>query len=90
MPVELRYETIVVEDGKLHIFKDVYNQNTNTEENLRKVLAAQGVNFEDFVWRREREGALGLECYVDAPEEGCGLHKDVGQENRDEEHKECQ
>ena len=48
VPVELRYETIVVEDGKLHIFKDVYNQNTNTQENLQKVLDAQGVNFEDF------------------------------------------
>ena len=48
VPVELRYETIVVEDGKLHIFKDVYNQNTNTEENLRKVLEAQGVSFENF------------------------------------------
>ena len=48
VPVELRYETIVVEDGKLHIFKDVYSQNTNTEENLRKVLEAQGVSFENF------------------------------------------
>lgn len=47
IPVELRYETIVVEDGKLHIYKDVYEQNTNTEENLRNVLAAHGVNFEE-------------------------------------------
>jgi murein L,D-transpeptidase YcbB/YkuD len=31
MPVELRYETIVVEDGKLHIYRDVYDQETNTE-----------------------------------------------------------
>src|ERR1051325_9873889 len=35
VPVELRYETIVAEDGKLHIYRDVYNQKTNTEENLR-------------------------------------------------------
>jgi hypothetical protein len=47
VPVELRYETIVFEDGKLHIYKDVYNQNTNTEENLRTVLEANGVRFED-------------------------------------------
>jgi len=47
VPVELRYETIVLEDGKLHIYKDVYAQDTNTEENLRQVLSAQGVNFED-------------------------------------------
>ncbi|MGB8510332.1 MAG: L,D-transpeptidase, partial [Pyrinomonadaceae bacterium] len=43
VPVELRYETIVVEDGKLHIYRDVYDKGTNTEENLRAVLAAYGV-----------------------------------------------
>lgn len=47
MPVELRYETIVVEDGKLHIYRDVYDQETNTEENLRAVLEANGVRLED-------------------------------------------
>lgn len=47
VPVELRYETIVVEDGKLHIYRDVYDQNTNTEENLRAVLEANGISFED-------------------------------------------
>ncbi|MCA1633890.1 MAG: L,D-transpeptidase [Acidobacteria bacterium] len=43
VPVELRYETIVVEDGRLHVYRDVYDKNTNTEENLRAVLAAYGV-----------------------------------------------
>src|SRR5207253_4862275 len=47
IPVELRYETIVVEDGKLHIYRDVYDQETNTEENLRAVLDANGVRFDD-------------------------------------------
>ena len=47
VPVELRYETITVEDGKLHIYRDVYDQNTNTEENLRAVLQANGVSFDD-------------------------------------------
>lgn len=47
IPVELRYETIVVEDGKLHIYRDVYDQNTNTEENLRAVLQAHGTSLED-------------------------------------------
>lgn len=46
IPVELRYETIVVEDGKLKIFRDVYEQGTNTEENLRKILDIYGVSFE--------------------------------------------
>ncbi len=47
VPVELRYETIVPEDGKLHIYRDVYDRNTNTEENLRAVLEAQGVSLDD-------------------------------------------
>ena len=47
VPVELRYETIVVEDGKLHIYRDVYDQDTNTEANLRAVLEANGVKLED-------------------------------------------
>ena len=47
VPVELRYETIVLEDGKLHIFKDVYDQGTNTEDNLRAVLEANGSRLED-------------------------------------------
>jgi len=47
VPVELRYETIVLEDGKLYIYKDVYAQNTNTEENVRSVLEAHGARFED-------------------------------------------
>ncbi|MGZ5437583.1 MAG: L,D-transpeptidase [Pyrinomonadaceae bacterium] len=47
IPVELRYETITVEDGSLHIYRDVYDQNTNTEESLRAVLEAYGVKMED-------------------------------------------
>jgi len=47
VPVELRYETIVVEDGKLHIYKDVYDQDTNTEEKLRAVLEANGLKLEE-------------------------------------------
>lgn len=46
VPVELRYQTITVEDGKLHIYRDVYNQKTNTEENLRAVLEGNGSNFD--------------------------------------------
>jgi lipoprotein-anchoring transpeptidase ErfK/SrfK len=57
MPVELRYETIVVEDGKLHIYRDVYDQETNTEENLRAVLEANGVRLEDLT-EAERTQAL--------------------------------
>jgi hypothetical protein len=37
----------VVEDGKLKIYRDVYERGTNTEENLRKVFEIYGVSFED-------------------------------------------
>src|ERR1043165_5411790 len=57
VPVELRYETIVLEDGKLHIYKDVYAQHTNTEENLRKVLSANCVKFQDLS-EEQRQKAL--------------------------------
>ncbi len=54
IPVELRYETIVVEDGKLKIYRDVYERGTNTEENLQKVLQANGVSL-DSLSAPERE-----------------------------------
>ena len=58
VPVELRYETIVLEDdGKLHIYKDVYTQETNTEENLRRVLEANGMKLEDLS-EQQRQQAL--------------------------------
>ncbi|HTK36948.1 MAG TPA: L,D-transpeptidase family protein, partial [Pyrinomonadaceae bacterium] len=46
VPVELRYETIVAEDGKITIYRDVYERGTNTEDNLRKVLDTFGVSFD--------------------------------------------
>jgi hypothetical protein len=55
VPVELRYETIVLEDGKLHIYKDVYAQDTNTEENLRRVLEAHGAKLEDLSEQQRTE-----------------------------------
>ena len=46
VPVELRYETIVLEDGKIHVYRDVYELGTNTEENLRNVLTTFGISFD--------------------------------------------
>ncbi len=46
VPVELRYETIVVSDGKLYIYRDVYDRGTNTEENLRAALEAHGISLD--------------------------------------------
>jgi lipoprotein-anchoring transpeptidase ErfK/SrfK len=55
VPVELRYETITVEDGKLHIYRDVYDRGTNTEENLRNVLQSYGVTLEQLSDQKRAE-----------------------------------
>jgi hypothetical protein len=47
----------VVEDGQLHIYRDVYDQDTNTEANLRAVLDANGIKLEDLN-EAEREQVL--------------------------------
>jgi len=57
IPVELRYETIVVENGKLKIYRDVYERGTNTEENLRRVLDVYGVSL-DSLSQPERDKIL--------------------------------
>lgn len=57
VPVDLRYETIVVEDGKLYIYRDVYDHDTNTEEHLKRVLQAYGVSLEQFT-EEERQQTL--------------------------------
>jgi lipoprotein-anchoring transpeptidase ErfK/SrfK len=74
IPVELRYETIVLEDGKLHIYKDVYAQHTNTEENLRRVLEAQGGRLEDLSAEQRQQALDALktqakgEVVIDVPQ----------------------
>jgi lipoprotein-anchoring transpeptidase ErfK/SrfK len=57
VPVELRYETIVIQGGQLHVYRDVYNKNTNTEENLRAAFDASGVSF-DKLSEEEKTQAL--------------------------------
>jgi lipoprotein-anchoring transpeptidase ErfK/SrfK len=47
VPVELRYETIVVDGGRLKVYRDVYGRGTNTEEHLRRVLEAHGAKLEE-------------------------------------------
>jgi hypothetical protein len=54
VPIELRYETIVVTDGKVTIYRDVYERGTNTEENLRKVLSTFGVQFDQLSENEQR------------------------------------
>jgi hypothetical protein len=44
VPVEITYDTIVVEAGKLHVYPDVYDLKTNSVENLRKELKTSGID----------------------------------------------
>lgn len=60
VPVELRYETITVEDGKLHIYRDVYERGTNTEENLSKVLQTYGLALSQLSDSKRAEVLQGL------------------------------
>jgi hypothetical protein len=47
IPVEITYDTIVVEAGKLRIYPDVYERRTNTVENLRAELVSSGIDAAD-------------------------------------------
>jgi hypothetical protein len=85
VPVELRYQTIVVEDGKLKIFRDVYERGTNTEENLRKVFESYGVSF-DSLKEQDRQKILdGLkQMAIDAtgnPVDSSGISNPDGKMN---------
>ncbi len=44
IPVEITYDTLVVEDGKLHVYPDVYARKTNTPERLIAELESSGVD----------------------------------------------
>lgn len=58
--VDLRYETIVVEDGKLHIYRDVYDRDTNTEQHLQEVLKSYGVSLDQFSEDERRQTLAAL------------------------------
>jgi lipoprotein-anchoring transpeptidase ErfK/SrfK len=60
IPVELRYETMAVEDGKLHIYRDVYDRDTNVEENLESLLATYGVTMTDLSEEERKQVTAAL------------------------------
>ncbi len=76
--VELRYETIVVEDGKLHVYRDVYDRDTNTEENLRAVLSTYGVTLEQL---SEQERAAVTKALQEMSRDAQGRSDDVKPDN---------
>jgi hypothetical protein len=44
IPVEITYDTQVIEAGRLHIYPDVYDYRKNTVQNLRAELESSGIN----------------------------------------------
>ena len=46
IPVDLRYETIVAENGSLNIYRDVYERGTNTLEEAKRILAVYNINYD--------------------------------------------
>ena len=44
LPVDINYDTLVVEGGALHIYPDVYDRRLNTPERLRMELQTSGVD----------------------------------------------
>jgi hypothetical protein len=44
VPVEITYDTIVVENGRLNIYPDIYKHKRNTVENVRRELQTSGVD----------------------------------------------
>ncbi len=46
LPLEITYDTIVVEAENLHIYPDIYDYDKNTIKNLRTELKANGINDE--------------------------------------------
>jgi hypothetical protein len=67
IPVELRYETIAVGDGKLHIYRDVYDRGTNVVENLETVLGIYGVALSDLSEEENIRALAALELMSTGP-----------------------
>jgi hypothetical protein len=67
VPVEITYDTIVVENGRLSIYPDVYNYKRNTVQNVRNELKTSRVNDElvtDKEIARMLRLAVGKQRYV--------------------------
>lgn len=81
VPVEIRYDTIVVSDGELHIYRDVYDRDTNTEANLWLVLEANGVTMNDLT-EKERTEALKALDLMSTPPSGRAADKNLTPEEK--------
>jgi hypothetical protein len=67
IPVEITYDTLVVESGRLHIYPDVYGLKKNTVASLRRELRTSGVDdsrVTDAVLKKMLAQATGKRQYV--------------------------
>lgn len=67
IPVEITYDTLVVEGGKLHIYPDIYERKTNTPERLLAELKTSGVDtseLTDSIVKKMLARAVGKTKYV--------------------------
>lgn len=67
IPVEITYDTLVVEAGRLHVYPDVYQRKTNTPERLRAELESSGVetsNLSDADLKKMLARAVGKTKFV--------------------------
>lgn len=62
VPVELRYETVTVEDGKIHLYRDVYDRENKAGDNLETALSTYGASPSDLTEqeRARLETALAI------------------------------
>lgn len=67
VPVEITYDTIVVEAGRINIYPDVYERKLNTIDNVRKELRTSGVlddRLADAAIKRMIAAATGKQKFV--------------------------
>jgi hypothetical protein len=67
LPVDINYDTQVIEGGALHIYPDVYERGTNTVEKLRAEFETSGVDssaLDDATLKRMIARASGKQKYV--------------------------
>lgn len=62
VPVDLRYETIVAQNGSLHIFRDVYERGTNTLENAKAILKIYDVDYDKLSEQEKSELGEALDA----------------------------
>jgi lipoprotein-anchoring transpeptidase ErfK/SrfK len=61
IPVDLRYETIVAENGSLHIYRDVYERGSNTLDEAKRILSVYNVAYNSLTEAEKGDLNNGLE-----------------------------